>query len=331
MQDRAKIFIPFLDKILSYDCKECGYGCCQEGNIVMDVKEKRKLLCIYPFLRYFFTQQTKKTYGLRKFPRCWFLERSGLCHIQKKFGYSFKPLICKLHPFYIAKCNKEYIVLADGCPALCVDRGNKKVTHKGILKNAQAAINNDFVSRKIDWPQKRLDLEKKILAGSRMFLNNFNYLNFAVYQIALATQDNNIAKIKSELTVSVNLWKSFLGINKLNLEDRKLTYELTAVTSLLRVKNSYLTQMGEGRVPLALLALYFYMLLFLQERKVKTYVETYNKILNEIALGLVYLTRDDLGMRLRTTEEKIHYLRKLLDLHNYKLIYKLKKERAIVD
>lgn len=316
----AKIFIPFLDKILNYDCKECGYDCCRGGNIIMDAKEKRKLLAHYPFLRYFFTQQTKKIYGLRKFPRCWFLERSGLCYIQKKFGYSFKPLICKLHPFSVAQCNKEYIVLVDYCPALCVgaDRKNKTATHEMVLKNAQAVINNDFILRKIDWSQKRLDLEKKILKGSRMFLNNPDYLNFAAFQVTMATQDNDITKIKAELTGSVNLWKSFLEIDKLNLKARKLTYELTALTPLLRLENYYLSRMQERKVPLALLALYFYMLLFLQKRKTKIYLETYTQILNDIALGLLYLTKDDLVMKHKTTEEKILYLRKVKDLHNYK-------------
>lgn len=310
-QNRRNIFIPFIDGLLSYNCKDCGYDCCQMGNLIMNIKEKIKLIKMYPYLRYFFYRETNKAYGLRKYPRCWFLENNGLCSIQKEFGYSYKPFICRLHPFYIARCKDEYIVMTDSCPALYVGKGNKDTSHKQILKNCQEAIDYDCIQGQIDLPVKRLDLERKILKDSKSFLGNLNYLDFCAYQIAISTKNKNIAEIKSALLEAINLWKSFLGIDRLNLNNKRLTYELTAITSLLRVESPLLRQMQAEKVPLALLALYFYMPLFTKCREPKTYVQTYEQILSDIALGLIFLEKSDLKIKYKSLEDKISYLRKL--------------------
>lgn len=316
------IFIPFIDGALNYDCRGCSYFCCLKGNLIMNLKEKGKLLQIYPFLRYFFTKETKKTYAIKKYTRCWFLESSGLCYIQKKYGYSSKPFICRLYPFYVARCKDEYIIVTpqtDPCPTLYVDRGNKGILHKQILKNAQEAIDNNVIMGEIDWPISRLSLERKILEGSKMFLNKTNYLDFSAYQISTATKNKDKAEIKSKLLESINLWKSFLGVDELSLENKRLTYELTAITSLLRVENLQLRHMEAKKVPLALLALYFYMLLFTKNRENQNYLQTYKEILNDISLGLFYLENDDLKIKNISTEGKISYLRQLQIVHTHNL------------
>lgn len=326
MKNRRKIFVPFIDGILKYDCRECGYGCCQSGFIVMNAKEKRILLQDHPSLRYFYVRKTKKTYVLRKYPRCWFLENSGLCYVQKKYGYSSKPFICRLHPFYIVRCESEYVVVPRTCSTLHAGRGNKNkdTSHKHILKNAQEAVNLNVLSGEINWSGKRLELEKKILEESKHFLNNSSYLDFSVYQISIATEGEDMAKITSELLEFVELWKSFLEINELNMENKSLTYELTAITSLVRVESFELRQMEVKKVPLALLALYFYTVLFSKDRKVKTCVGTYKGILNNISLGLSYLKKDDLNIKSRSIEDKIDYLRLLQKIHVSKLMRKRK-------
>ena len=318
------IFIPFIDGLLSYDCRKCGWSCCQSGNLIMNVKEKTRLLPTYPFLKYFFTGETGKTYAARKYPRCWFLESNGLCHIQKKYGYSYKPFICRLHPFYIAKCKDEYIIVPEICSTLEMGKGNKGVLHKQILKNAKEAINYGIIQEEIDWPIGRLDLEKRILESSKEFINNPNYLDFAAHQISIATKNDDLTAIKLKLLESINLWKSFLEVDDLDLENKRLAYELTGITSLLRLENLQLRQMQASKVPLALLALYFYMLLFTKDNESKAYVQTYLQILNDISLGLVYLEKDDLKMK-KPLEGKVNYLRRLRMLHAYNLMLKANK------
>lgn len=262
-RSKKKISIPFIDGLLNYDCRECGYSCCQMGNLIMNAKEKRLLLQKYPYLRYFFINQTKKTYEVKKYPRCWFLESNGLCYIQKKYGYSSKPLVCRLHPFYVIRCNDEYIVALEGrCPTLHVGRASKDTTHKQILRNVQEAVDNGVISGEIDWPRWRLNLERKILEGSKMFLGNSNYLDFSAYQISIATENKDTAKIKSELVKSVELWKSFLKIDGLNMENKRMTYELTALTSLLRIGNFYLRQMERENTSSSFSTLFLYNLIF---------------------------------------------------------------------
>ena len=334
MENKGKIFIPFIDGILNFDCQECGSVCCQmRGLIIMNPNEKKMLLQKYPYLRYFFVEETKKTYTLERYPRCWFLESSGLCHIQTKYGYSSKPFVCRLQPFYIARCADEYVVVIKECLCLYVDRGNKNksVSYKRIFTNAQEAIDYDHLSEEIDWPKRRLNLEKKILECSKMFLDSSSYLDFTAYQISITTENKNIAEIKSELLESVELWKSFLEIDELSMENKGLTYELTAITSVLRTESFGLKWMGEDKVPLALLALYFYMILFSKNRKSKTYVETYKKVLSYICVGLLYLTNDDLNIKNRSIEGKISYLRLLQRVHTRKLIAKAKEQKGNAD
>lgn len=311
MENRPKIFIPFIDGMLNFDCQECGYSCCQAGgNLLMNAKEKRLLIQKYPHLRYFFVNKTKKIYTVRKYPRCWFLESNGLCYIQKEYGYSSKPLICRLHPFYIARCVDKYVVLLlpKECPNLYVDGGNKNVSRKRILKNAQEAIDNDCILEKIPWSGRRLNLERKVLEGSKMFLDSSSYLDFSAYQISITTKNKNIAGIKSELLESVELWKSFFNIDDLDIDDKILTYELTAITSVIRTGSIDLRRMKEDKVPLALLALYFYMILFSKTRRRKNYVETYQQILRNAALRLLRLEKEDLKIKNTSLESKLLYL-----------------------
>ena len=308
---RQKIFIPFIEGLLSYDCRECGWSCCQSGNLIMNIKERKRMLQNHPSLKYFFTRETSKTYGVRKYPRCWFLENSGLCHIQKEFGYAYKPFICRLHPFYIARCKDEYFVLPEICSTLYVDSGAKVIRHKQILENAKEAIDYGNIHEVIDWPKRRLNLEKKILGDSKKFLNKSNYLDFAAYQIQVTTKNPDLVGIKSKLLEYMKLWKSFLEADELNLQNKRLTYELTAITPLLRLESVQLRYMPPDKVPLALLALYFYMLLFTQIRKPKIYAQTYIQMSNDISSGLIFLEKDDLRIKDMPLEEKISYLRRL--------------------
>jgi len=292
----------------------------------MNIKEKRKLLIRYPSLRYFFIKETKKTYVLRKYTRCWFLENSGSCCIQKKYGYSFKPFICRLHPFYVVGCRDERIIVIKHCPMLYVDRENKnkKISRKQILENAQEAISNNHIIYKINWPEKRLNLERRILEDSRMFLSHSNYLDFSAHQLSI-TRNSDIEKIKLELLELIAIWKDFLELHDLNLESKRLTYELTAITPLLRVSIPQLRAIEAKEIPLALLALYFYILIYTKTRAKKIYFETYRQALGDIVLGLLQLKKDDLKIKYALLEDKINYLRQLQTIHMYRLKTHCKK------
>lgn len=327
MKNIIKIFIPFMEGILNYDCRECGYACCERGYLVMNTREKKMLLKNYPSLRYFFVRETEKTYQLTKYMKCWFIENSGLCSIQKKYGYSSKPLICRLHPFYLYRCNDEYVAISENCRTLRVNGGNKNSSYKLILKNAKEAIDNGVISGEIDWSRKRLNLEKEILDASKAFLNKSSYLDFAVHQISITTKDEDIKRIRLDLLESLELWRSFLEINDLDIANKILTYELTAITSLLRVESFHLRQIEAGKIPLALLSLYFYMILLSKDRRIKTYVETYRQVLSDVALGLSYLEKDDLKIKGRSIESKVKYLRSIVKVIHTQLIDRAKKQK----
>lgn len=336
MKLRKKIFIPFIDGMLNYDCRECRNPCCsQSGLIIMNTREKRRLLLKYPFLRYFFVKETGKTYWVKRDPPCWFLEKDGLCHIQKRFGYSFKPFVCRLHPVHFARCAGEYVALLDDCPTLHVNWGSEKknISHARIYKQVQEAIDNDIITEEIPWSAARLDLEKKILDGSKMFMDCSNYLDFAAYQASITTKAK-MAKTRSRLLESVELWKSFFKIEKLSLDNRKLTRELVALTAVLRAGNrscTCLRHMEVEKIPLALLALYFYMILFLKTRETGVYLETYTGILNGTALALLNLAKEDLKIRNRPLEARMKHLHLLQELHARKLTSRVEKRKENID
>lgn len=308
--DRKKIFIPFIEGTLNYDCRECGYFCCQNGLITMNPSEKGTLLQKYPYLKYFCHERTKKKYAVKKFTRCWFLKTNGLCYIHEKYGYSSKPFQCRLHPFYVVRCRDEYIVIRSMCRFLRVDRGSKNISHKQILRSAAEAIDFPYILGKINWSAKRLKLEKMILQRSKEFLENSTYVEFSACQIALERGTKSTSALNKELLERLELWKSFLGVEGLSMEDKKLTYELTLLTSVLRVETA-LAEMDESKVPLALLALYLNMILYFKVNKVRTYVDTYQQILEDIPIGLVRLKKNDLSLKKKSIETRLEYLRTL--------------------
>ena len=314
MQSKTKIFIPFLEGTLNYNCKECGYQCCKGGAIKLNAKQKAMILHDYPFLKYFFLEETKETYRLRIHPKCWFLNNNGACDIEQKHGYHSKPFVCRLFPFYVHRCKNEHIVIPSGCEFLSLNKEKTNILHEQILENAQKSIDLDDIETEIDWSKKRLELEKKILQESKRFFDSPSYLDFSAHQIKITKNTWHTEKIKHELIDCLDLWKSFLGIEELSIENKELTYELVGLTSLLRVENIHLRYMPEEIVPIALLSLYFYMLLFFKLNKTNAYVDTYKLILNDIPLGLVLLTEKDLSLKDESIEKKLHYLRMLKKL-----------------
>jgi len=314
-----KIFIPFIDGLINYDCKACGYHCCKHGCVGVNAREKRIVLNKFPFLKYSLVEKENKLYFMRKFQGCLFLEKDGYCSIQKDHSYAVKPFVCRIHPFYLAPCRGEYMVMPSFCDTFFVNdkvdtQVNVNTTHARIIKNAVEAIGYNYFPEETSFTGKRLSLEKKILSDSKQFLNNRDYLDFAAHQLSLSAGNESLVKARSVLMDSVVLWKTFLGI-EISTDNPVRTRELTAFTSLLRVGSPLLSKMAEKEVPLLLLAVYVYTALLLKDRKIKAYLTTYRDVLNDFALGLALLKKEDLNIGGRSVEERMNYLRQLQRLY----------------
>ena len=315
------IFVPFHEGWLDYDCQECGAGCCCEpGFIVATEQETHILIQEHPFIKYFAKSEQRTTTHtfFRPTPYCWFLEHSGLCTIEQMNGYSLKPFICRLHPFYVARCGNDNIVIPSGCPRLRVTTSgqNSHIIHESVLTNAQEAIDIGHFNENINWSPDRLDIERAVLEESMTLSDSVNYLDYAARQMALVAPDRSPTDIQTQLSNAINLWKAFLGIENLDLDNWDLTRELTTMTSLLRVSHHTLRNMPVNKIPLALLALYVYMVLFSHGRKMRRFVGTYESVLSDVPLGLVNLTDADLRFRNQPLEKRLHCVRTLRELHS---------------
>lgn len=311
------LFVPFHEGWLDYDCLECGAECCQSGNIVATAKEAHTLLREYPSLAFFATGDGMSAPSFRKHLPCWFLGSDGLCTIERRHGRALKPYICRLHPFYVTRCGNDYVVTPSGCQRLCVTQPGQQshISHEVILANAQESIDGGRVRGEIDWSPARMDLERSLLDESRTLSDSVCYMDYAVRQVIAANPERSPADVQTQLNNALRLWKEFLGVADLSIENPGITRELTAITSLLRVTHYSLQNMSPDRIPLVLLALYMYMILFSQGVSVRRFLGTYESVLNDVPLGLVHLTDADLRFTNRSLERRLHCVRALRDLH----------------
>lgn len=310
---KYKIYIPFLEGLINQDCQACGSCCCKHGDIItLAAQDKKIFQGEHPSAKYFFLKKKNNNlYTLKIYQPCFSLDKDGLCSIQKHYGYSRKPFGCRLHPFYVARCQGEYVIIPFGCVTLSVtDKSINALGKEQVISNAIAAIGHNFFPTKIYWTSARLNLEKTILVNSRKFLCHPSYLDFAAYQLSLARRNEAMEKVKSELSDSIKLWSEFLGIT-VNPNNRTRAHELTAFTSMLRIGCPALNQMPPAEIPSALLALYVYAALFFNNRKIKGYLKFYEELLSDVALGLALLKKDDLHKKRKSIEYRVAYLRTL--------------------
>lgn len=311
------LFLPFFEDLIDYDCAECGSRCCESGIITATVREAKILIKEFPFMNYFLLGKKKDRSEFNKYPRCWFLEPSGICEIQRKYGYSNKPFICRLHPFYVAKCGEVYVVTPIGCYRLRAKNKDERrfFSSTALLGNAIEAIKCDFISEDLGWSHDKLEMERTILSESRKYLSASNYIDFAAVQIGAATGNEKIPEIRAELRDAVELWVEFLGLKDFSQGNATLTYEMTVLTSLLRATSLPLRTMEGNRIPVALMALYLYVNIFSRSKDVERYLTTYQYILADIPVGLTYLKREDLKIKPLSLEKKLNYIRTLRLLH----------------
>ena len=262
-----KVFKPFIDGIIKYDCRKCRTACCiEERTIPFDRRLWKMLIKDFPFYKYFAYNIENRKKPFRHVigkAACRFLDKDGRCFIQKRYGYKFKPLQCRAHPYYLYKCNDEYVINPiDSCiMSLNVRRDvvrNKEVNEesKTMLKNMKDLIKAK-IFREVNWTKDRLLLEKRILQESKRYLDKANYEEFAIRQLQMAYKDVSTEDIKQQVLKKIKLWQQFLKMEDINLDNRRIAYELTAITSLLRF-DEY--KINEKTIPIVLLALYLLML-----------------------------------------------------------------------
>lgn len=263
---------------MRYSCNECMLSCCTDCNLIMNKREWLILSKAYSFFKYFVIGKNKsnikKTFSIIVHPTnpiCWFYKKN-LCIIHRKYGYKEKPLVCKAHPYYIYRYGDVAIVspLSRCKSSLAIVRDireNKKTKDqmKLILKGARDLVRAGVFRGEIHWTKKRLDLERRIFQESKRYLKKENYLEFVIRQMQLTYPRTCLDSIEQTVNGKIELWKKFLKIEDINLNNRLIAYKLTAITSLLRFNQSTI---HEGLGPLLLLALYF--LSVVCETKAKT-------------------------------------------------------------
>jgi hypothetical protein len=107
-----RVYVPFLDGTIGYDCATCQSRCCRAGYIGARTDEKRFLLEQHPGLATFEAgSRGNYTIFKKSQPSCWFLQTDGLCSLETRFGRDRKPHVCRSHPIYLTPLPTQRIVL----------------------------------------------------------------------------------------------------------------------------------------------------------------------------------------------------------------------------
>jgi len=314
MSKDISIYNPFINNIFSYDCTRCIIGgkCCrQPGSIGMDAENRDFLLEKYPYLRYFISsQENGKILYSRSRNGCWFLDKDGLCLIQKKHGEKNKPMMCRQDPLYpIFIDNKHIILYIDfrGCPNIKIANANKRgkdvqfqydkienLIREGLRKNyfKEAGTIKDEDRA---WSEY-IHLETFIRDQSQKYMDARNYFDFFAFQGACTEtfkkfgsrsfkrhlSGSKLQKEKESLKELLKIWVEFLNLDELTTyEDRKINHLLVALTPYLRVAPylqtdnfSFNYKLSVNSLPRRLLALYIYLLIYKNVHPVEIEVVT---------------------------------------------------------
>ncbi len=298
------IYHPFINNIFSYDCIGCdsrGKCCRQAGNITMNTKNRDFLLKRYPYLRYFISsQENGKIEYLRSGSGCWFLDKDGLCLIQKKYGEKNKPMMCRQDPLYPAFVDNKYIILYinfKGCPNIKIANASnrRKGTQfqydkienwikEGLRKNYFKKT--DIIKNGGGTWSEYVHLETFIRNESQKYMDCQNYFDFFAFQsvctktfkkfgsrdFKMYLSDDKLQKEKRSLKALLKIWAEFLNLDELfTYEDRKINCLLVALTPHLRLSPYLYLDLGNfsfnyklslNSLPRRLLALYIYLLIY---------------------------------------------------------------------
>jgi hypothetical protein len=102
LRDRYRVYFPFVDGLLAYNCPKCGYRCCKGAGFAATPSEFVTLRRHYPSLAYFTSVAQKAAEPLVQLmnfsPQCFFLRGDGLCDVHAQHGRAAKPFVCKSFP-----------------------------------------------------------------------------------------------------------------------------------------------------------------------------------------------------------------------------------------
>ncbi len=313
MGESEEILVPFRDGDLDFDCRSCRAGCCRSGNLILGPGEDRELIGRYPGLRFFHDSRAGAAHHLKKYRSCWFLEDGENCAIQKSLGYAAKPFICRLHPFYVHPRPGGFVVLPDRhCPVFAAG-GSGAVRGDLLLENAREAVRLGAVRADLGLSGDRWDLESRVYAASADFRNERDYLGFAAAQAALA--ESGRIGLASALRRKLEIWHSFLDLEKAPPEDPETARGLAVWTPVLRLGHPLLRDMDGREVPAALLALGLYLRLFFGVRggaPGPLHLQTCHDLLGDYAIGLALVNeKTGAAFKGRPLEDRIAHLRAL--------------------
>jgi len=268
-----KFFIPFVPGVFKLLCKGCGGQCCWEGGVL--TREEYALLSKqFPSLKYFvitdekYRAKDRHPLAMHALGNCWLLDQNGMCslHRKQKNGRSIKPILCRTFPYMVEKCHDTYIVTIGGCfKSSVIARPPSSFKSKAKAREMLGQI-RCFLSYKcawhkdgvVSWSKKRLEIEKKTFEESKHFFNREDYTDFVMRQLQIAFGETDLSRIEPLVSQKLRFYKKFLDIGHISLRNKKISYEMTVLTSLLRL---YMDKVNEKIAPLVLLATYILMIL----------------------------------------------------------------------
>ncbi|HEV8323065.1 MAG TPA: YkgJ family cysteine cluster protein [Myxococcota bacterium] len=130
----------FADGAFRYDCRTCGAKCCKGYGIGLDAAAAVRLTAERPALR----AMLRATGGGELVAHnaadgCWFLDREGLCALERGSGRAAKPAACRLFPFNrLFRVGEERVVDVNTLLCPIEDAGGGGVTHDELRAELEA-------------------------------------------------------------------------------------------------------------------------------------------------------------------------------------------------
>ena len=308
------VYVPFLDGVLDHDCAACDGGCCRSsGHVVCAAREAEALVARWPAVEFCSLGRTAGSSAFRMHGACWFLGADGVCEVERRHGYALKPIACRQYPFAVAPCAGTHVVVplpGSGCGPLRVAPPGRRgsVSVDRVRADQLEAATGGRLEPEIAWPPARLAAERGVLAAAERYLRCADYLEFAVHQEAAARATPEDAA-RARLAERRALWRAFLGAGEPSAETHAETYDLTALTPLLRVAAPSLRDLEPGLVAEALLLLSVVAGASPGERSPSVY--GWLDRVRDLPLGLLRLTGRDLELTSRPLEVRLRYARAL--------------------
>ncbi len=134
-----RLYVPFLDDAIGYDCGRCGGSCCREGRILCTEDEAAAIRATHPALELFRETDTPAGSALSGYgklhPACFFLEAQGRCRVQ-----ATKPLLCRAHPLYLTVFAEQGVAIAGLQPWCAWNVGGARDGRRLSARDAAALL-----------------------------------------------------------------------------------------------------------------------------------------------------------------------------------------------